>query len=817
MWPANNGFPNNGQYQSNSFNQDDLSGTTPLQSPFSGGAPGPNFFQQPNILQYDEMNIDGYNGFSPEIPSYNQAAFAQNQFISPNRPPYSPQLNSTNNSVAPLTPTPTKEQLAAKTAELRARLMRGKEGRANSATPPVPAPAKQITAIESSSSLQPSPKSPAQGVIIDEHLRREKEINDLISDYSETKPIAEPKMNPVAGIGTAKRTPPINTNILSTNSQSSETPTRIKKSSDDRSSNGFLAEIEVRNVRNGSMSEGEILDEPSPKKLPPTEPRGNQINIKSANVNEKSLKPEDERAIRPAYIRVKAEEPGPLTRRPAQAQPSKPEPPRFRDERREEGDYRPERNPATDHRYEKRSHQDTDKNHHPRRFSRDNNDDYRRPETAKEDAKSSRESRPPTLAQVLPHDTDLREWLDMTQYHDVVHRNKFLKTARALKELEEQKAKLLAGIQDGQSLVNFNVGTLMNSLIQPQNTPAVTESTDLHDRLTSNKRNYSEVQDSQGEANHGKVARLEDREHENRRRQSSVDYDTSRRANGDRGGRSYFEESRNRGRSRSNDREVSPGLRTFESRPLHGLHTKDLLKYMEVTEEKPLIQIIEVEEVGEEAVVIGSRMIQEVKLDLDREMRLANLIKIQEVLIEAGKVVSENHPSYTRYFIVKSFNDENVIKCIEDGIWTTQAQNGPIFKEAFETCKKRHSYLLNQQKSSFSRLCVFPLSDFSSPIPQTHHMKPIGENGTLPGAIQIPSWQNSINWESAGAFRVRWLVVCNVRFGKIGHLRNGLNDNLPVLIGKDGQEVEEGCGRGLCECLDGEVEEVLGDWRGGEE
>lgn len=89
MWPANNGFPNNGQYQSNSFNQDDLSGTTPLQSPFSGGAPGPNFFQQPNILQYDEMNIDGYNGFSPEIPSYNQAAFAQNQFISPNRPPVS--------------------------------------------------------------------------------------------------------------------------------------------------------------------------------------------------------------------------------------------------------------------------------------------------------------------------------------------------------------------------------------------------------------------------------------------------------------------------------------------------------------------------------------------------------------------------------------------------------------------------------------------------------------------------------------------------------------------------------------------------------
>lgn len=86
MWSTNNGFPNNGQYQQNSFNQDDPSATTPLpvQSPFAGGVPGSNFFQQPNMMQYDEINIDGFNGFSPNLPMYNQAAFAQNQFIAPN-------------------------------------------------------------------------------------------------------------------------------------------------------------------------------------------------------------------------------------------------------------------------------------------------------------------------------------------------------------------------------------------------------------------------------------------------------------------------------------------------------------------------------------------------------------------------------------------------------------------------------------------------------------------------------------------------------------------------------------------------------------
>ena len=41
----------------------------------------------------------------------------------------------------------------------------------------------------------------------------------------------------------------------------------------------------------------------------------------------------------------------------------------------------------------------------------------------------------------------------------------------------------------------------------------------------------------------------------------------------------------------------------------------------------------------------------------------------------------------TRYFIVKSFNEDNVIKCMKDGIWTTQKQNGDVFREAFENCK----------------------------------------------------------------------------------------------------------------------------------
>lgn len=84
---------------------------------------------------------------------------------------------------------------------------------------------------------------------------------------------------------------------------------------------------------------------------------------------------------------------------------------------------------------------------------------------------------------------------------------------------------------------------------------------------------------------------------------------------------------------------------------------------------------------------------------------------------------------------------------------------------------------------------------------------------SLPGSVEAPHWQKQINWESAGAFKVRWLVVCHTRFQRIGHLKNAFNDNQAVLIGKDGQEIEENCAAGLVELIDEEANMALREWR----
>lgn len=68
-----------------------------------------------------------------------------------------------------------------------------------------------------------------------------------------------------------------------------------------------------------------------------------------------------------------------------------------------------------------------------------------------------------------------------------------------------------------------------------------------------------------------------------------------------------------------------------------------------------------------------------------------------------SKTVANDRPD-SRFFIVKSFNEDNVRRCMDDvsthplqkethplttiqGLWTTQVQNGEILTEAYAKCK----------------------------------------------------------------------------------------------------------------------------------
>jgi hypothetical protein len=508
---------------------------------------------------------------------------------SPSSPQFSPsQFNSTNNSAAPSTPRAT--QINARAAELREKLMKQKrEGRANSATPPVTGPLKSTAPAEPTSSMRQSSKTPE--VAADERERREKEINDLISDYSASKPTTETRGKRETNGSGPNDSVLTKISIPTANFHDSSSEILSQNVNGSTFVSDILAKRGTRHASNGSMSEGEIFDEQLPKTFPPTEAKGNPVNTKLANTIDKSRKSAEEQTARLPSVRTQDEEPPPLTRQPflapapAPAQIPNPDPRRYRDDRRDESELRLEKSAQLEHQHERTPQQELDKRHYARKSSRDQTDDHRRSDRhddqAREDVKIIRESQPPKLSQILPYEPDLRMWLEQTGYHDLTYRSKTLTRWEKLQALEAQKAKLIAELQAedrGGSLYALRSLT-PTSVMQPPvvakvESPTTTSDT-LRERITSNKRTYSEVQDTPEEVNYGKTPRIEDRdprrskeeESDYRRRQSPSHYELSHHSNGDRESRSHNDEGRHRGRSRSHDREVSPGLRTYESRP----------------------------------------------------------------------------------------------------------------------------------------------------------------------------------------------------------------------------------------------------------
>ncbi|KAK4108011.1 YTH-domain-containing protein, partial [Canariomyces notabilis] len=130
-----------------------------------------------------------------------------------------------------------------------------------------------------------------------------------------------------------------------------------------------------------------------------------------------------------------------------------------------------------------------------------------------------------------------------------------------------------------------------------------------------------------------------------------------------------------------------------------------------------------------------------------------------------------------RFFIIKSFNEDNIRKCMEDSIWITQVQNGDTLSQAFSKCKNVILFFSVNKSRAFQGYARMA----SAPSPETPR----------------PSWAGGIHWDTSHPFRVQWLSKTAVEFYLIGHLKNAYNDHLPVLVGKDGQEIEEECGAEL--------------------
>ncbi|KXT11416.1 hypothetical protein AC579_9873 [Pseudocercospora musae] len=165
-----------------------------------------------------------------------------------------------------------------------------------------------------------------------------------------------------------------------------------------------------------------------------------------------------------------------------------------------------------------------------------------------------------------------------------------------------------------------------------------------------------------------------------------------------------------------------------------------------------------------------------------------------------GSAALELRKGGVRYFMIKSWNHENVKAAQREGVWATQEKNEQLLTEAFKT--SRHVILLFSVNKSMAFQGYALMT--SPPDPK----------------LPKPVWAAKLNWGTSATFTLRWLGTTSIPFRTVGHLKNTLNINedgepLAVLVGKDGQEVSADAGMGVIWVLDEAEANAEGGDRGG--
>ncbi|TAQ88039.1 hypothetical protein B7494_g3652 [Chlorociboria aeruginascens] len=651
---------------------------------------------------------------------------------------------------------------------------------------------RKATAREAASresSQHKAQKSPAQRSPIKASAN---DIDDLISDGKISNMGLVLNTNHNSGTNTP---PKASSTILLTSRGGPQV--RNSTSSAKNVKNGGSTKIASRPTSTGSISEGEILEDSTPNKiLTPTEPRYPTRSNRILDTSSRKDSGTEDQIITNLTVARHRPRDAPVSPRAPSQHPKEHSTRHGRDEQelKKVHDERAVHPTSSDHRSSVRR--------------TDPYEDHRRADTKhdqKREEKKPAQNPSSTLDQLIQEDPDLRDWLQMTGWDNVTYREEKLnhrrEVRRQIAELDAKKAELLAlEAASGPS----GVSLVSSSTMLPPDLPTQSSSQALVEKSgnTSAKpvrvilKKRSMLEDDV--LDRAPAKRVKE-DYDTDRPPGSSSSDAYRRSGGNRD----HHERRHRERSYSHERDS--GSSAYHNRPSTRPTLRDPSDYYEQDRERddrsrdP--RPFEVRG-GYRGRAFdpnyrnrggrGGRgrgewvhAQQDQRNDPAFGLRIANGKPFKD-----PKGFDKGGRGDTRYFIVKSFNEDNVLNCIEDSIWTTQVQNGQTFKEAFQTCR--------------NVILVFSIN-------KSKAFQGYARMESLPGSVSAPSWQNAINWESAGAFRVKWLTICSTQFNTVGHLKNKYNENLAVLIGKDGQEIEENCGAALIDLIDQEAEMAIAE------
>ncbi|XP_054804354.1 30-kDa cleavage and polyadenylation specificity factor 30 [Prosopis cineraria] len=149
---------------------------------------------------------------------------------------------------------------------------------------------------------------------------------------------------------------------------------------------------------------------------------------------------------------------------------------------------------------------------------------------------------------------------------------------------------------------------------------------------------------------------------------------------------------------------------------------------------------------------------------------------------QANRTATPLPQGISRYFIVKSCNRENLELSVQQGVWATQRSNEAKLNEAFDSVE--------------NVILIFSVN-------RTRHFQGCAKmTSRIGGSATGGNWKYAHGTAHYGRnFSVKWLKLCELSFHKTRHLRNPYNENLPVKISRDCQELEPSIGEQLASLL----------------
>lgn len=72
-----------------------------------------------------------------------------------------------------------------------------------------------------------------------------------------------------------------------------------------------------------------------------------------------------------------------------------------------------------------------------------------------------------------------------------------------------------------------------------------------------------------------------------------------------------------------------------------------------------------------------------------------------------------------------------------------------------------------------------------------------------------PTWYRNLKMQATDPFEIEWLSTSPCERHHVGHLRNTLNDDLPVTRSRDGQEISEAAGLEMVRIMSREARKAM--------